>query len=485
MKPRFSLSTKVLLLSLGNLLLLAAVVLVFARVEFDFRFDSLLVGPARDRVVSIARQAALDLEETRADGRDELLARYSKTFGVTFYLFASPLEQLAGPRVELPEQVVEQLRRPPPRRAGPPPARKKEDREDEPPPPPEGRRPPLGPEREAPVWEISTANPSMYWVGAGIPLHTPGEDGQRPGMLLMSSASFVGTPLFFDYKPWLWLGAAAVGVFVLCWLPFIRGLTRSVGELSRVTEQIAEGHFEHHLPEARRDEVGLLAGGINRMAARLSGFVNGQKRFLGDIAHELCAPIARIQFALGILEHKTEPGAVDDLQEEVRQMSSLVGELLSFSKIGMQANLKPLVAVDVAEVARQAVAREGALVRVSVEPGLRAMADAESLVRSIANLVRNAVRYAGDAGPIELTARRDGDAVSIAVADCGPGLQEDEVDRVFTPFYRVETSRNRASGGVGLGLAIVRSCVETCQGTVRCRNRVPAGLEVEIRLKSA
>ena len=89
---------------------------------------------------------------------------------------------------------------------------------------------------------------------------------------------------------------------------------------------------------------------------------------------------------------------MDDLQEEVRQMSSLVGELLSFSK---------------------------------------------------------------------------------------SGLPEEEVERVFTPFYRVETSRNRALGGVGLGLAIVRNCVDACRGTVRCRNRVPAGLEVEIRLKAA
>jgi two-component system sensor histidine kinase CpxA len=302
----------------------------------------------------------------------------------------------------------------------------------------------------------------------------------------MSSASFVGTPLFFDYKPWLVLGVATIAVFIVCWLPFIRGLTRSVGELSRVTEQIAEGQFEHQLPETRRDEVGLLAGGINRMAARLSGFVKGQKRFLGDIAHELSAPIARIQFALGILEHKTEPGTLDDLQEEVRQMSTLVGELLSFSKIGMQAREKPLAAVDVAAVVSRAVAQEGAKVEVSVEPGLLAMADAEALVRSIGNLVRNAVRYAGEAGPIGLTARRDGDAVSIAVTDCGPGLPEDDVDRgVFTPFYRVETSRNRALGGVGLGLAIVRSCVEACQGTVRCRNRVEGGLEVEIRLREA
>jgi two-component system sensor histidine kinase CpxA len=274
-------------------------------------------------------------------------------------------------------------------------------------------------------------------------------------------------------------------VFVLCWLPFIRGLTRAVTQMSKVTEQIAEGRFDHQLPEDRADELGALAAGINRMASRLSGFVYGQKRFLGDIAHELCAPIARIQFALGILEHRTEPGTVDDLQDEVRQMSSLVAELLSFSKAGMQQNARALVGVNVAQIVSQAVARENAEVEVAVEDGLMAMADPESLSRAIANLLRNAMRYAGQAGPVVVTARRDAGEIAITVADHGPGLPEEEVDRVFTPFYRVETSRNRASGGVGLGLSIVNNCVEACKGTVRCRNRVPRGLEVEIRLHSS
>jgi len=113
------------------------------------------------------------------------------------------------------------------------------------------------------------------------------------------------------------------------------------------------------------------------------------------------------------------------------------------------------------------------------------MADPESLSRAVANLLRNAFRYAGDAGPVALTAHRDGREVSITVADHGPGLPAEEVDRVFTPFYRVESSRSRDSGGVGLGLAIVKNCVEACKGTVRCRNRLPAGLEVEIRLEAA
>jgi two-component system sensor histidine kinase CpxA len=482
MKRRTTLSTKIFLLAFVNLALLVLVFVVFARFQLHMEFNSFAFG-AKDRLVSMARQLTLDLEDTEAQDRNELMRRYKRAYQVDFYLFEMPPNEIAGPPIELPPAVMEELRKPPPRRVGPPLPREEEEETQRGPGPPPAPPPARGVDSGPPLFEVATTNPSAYWVGARIPLRAAGVDGQQPGVVLMRSSSFMGTPLFFDYKPWLVISGVLAGVFVLCWLPFIRGLTRAVARMSKATEQIAQGRFEDHLPEDRSDELGALAAGINRMAFRLSGFVNGQKRFLGDIAHELCAPIARIQFALGILEHRTDPGTVDDLQEEVRQMSGLVSELLSFSKAGLQTNTRPLVSVDIPAIVRDAVAREGAAVELVLEDGLMAMADPESLSRAIANLVRNAVRYAGDAGPIEVVARNDGGEVAITVADRGPGIPEEEVERVFAPFYRVETSRNRESGGVGLGLSIVKTCIDACGGTVRCRNRMPTGLEVEIRLQ--
>ena len=200
MKPRFPLSTKIFLLASGNFLLLALVVLAFARFEFDLKFDSLLVGPAKDRVVSIARQIALDLEETPPASRDELLQRYSTTYGVTFYLFEGNGRQAAGPRIEVPPAVREELLRPPPRADAPPPPgpgrrdpKKREKRS--------GRRPAArqpatteptttaatrgrrtrartqtGSRPRAPAAVIRSLHrhPARYSVGAGIPLHSPG-----------------------------------------------------------------------------------------------------------------------------------------------------------------------------------------------------------------------------------------------------------------------------------------------------------------------
>ena len=227
------------------------------------------------------------------------------------------------------------------------------------------------------------------------------------------------------------------------------------------------------------------------MADRLSGFVTGQKRFLGDIAHELSAPISRLQFALGILDQRASDDqreTVEDLQEEIRHMSVLVGELLSFSKAGLDAGGAALKPTLLEPLARQAAARETsgpAQVAVDIPAGLAALAEPNLLLRALSNLVRNAVRYAGTAGPITITAKRREASVLLTVSDCGPGLPPEELDRVFTPFYRLDASRNRDTGGAGLGLAIVKSCIESSGGTVICRNRQPHGLTVEISLKPA
>jgi two-component system sensor histidine kinase CpxA len=207
------------------------------------------------------------------------------------------------------------------------------------------------------------------------------------------------------------------------------------------------------------------------MAERLEGFVKHQKRFLGDIAHELCAPIARIQFALGILEQRAdEPqqAPVAILRDEIQEMTALVNELLMFSKAGMQPGETSLRSMEVATVVQRAVSHQvpgSGTIHVATAPALAVVAHEPYLLRAISNLLRNALRYAGEDGPISITARRDGAQVLLTVADCGSGLPEESLNEVFAPFYRPESARSRDTGGAGLGLAIVKSCIEACRGT--------------------
>ena len=124
-------------------------------------------------------------------------------------------------------------------------------------------------------------------------------------------------------------------------------------------------------------------------------------------------------------------------------------------------------------------------VEIEVPESLTARAEPELLARAVANLMRNALRYAGQAGPVRISAQPHGEQIILTVSDQGPGVPEAELERIFEPFYRPDTARTREAGGTGLGLAIVRTCVEACQGTVSAQNRQPAGLEVAIRLPAA
>jgi two-component system sensor histidine kinase CpxA len=260
--------------------------------------------------------------------------------------------------------------------------------------------------------------------------------------------------------------------------------------LTAATERIADGRFDTRVPAGRRDELGKLGESVNRMAARLDTHMTGQKRFLGDVAHELCSPLARLQMATGILADRA-PAAlhetVADVRDEVQQMSTLVNELLAFTKAGLQPRDVALARLELMPLVRDMLDREAATERVTLDlqGDLHGLADVELLSRALANLVRNAVRYAGDAAAITVSARRAGDRVIIAVDDDGPGVPAEALDRLGEPFFRPEAARTRELGGVGLGLAIVRSSIAACGGEVHFANRTPRGFRAELRFAAA
>jgi two-component system sensor histidine kinase CpxA len=224
------------------------------------------------------------------------------------------------------------------------------------------------------------------------------------------------------------------------------------------------------------------------MATRLSALVKGQKRFLGDVAHELGSPLARIQFGLGALEQRVQGSGkkrVQGVMEDVDHLSKLVNELLAFSRADIKSSTVKLKSVALLPIAQTAVQRERTSpvdIILDIPADLKVRASAELMTRALANLVRNAVKYAAQDGPIRIAAVEHGDKVKIDVRDNGPGVPENQIDQLFEPFFRPEASRNRDSGGVGLGLAIVKTCVETCQGTVSAANLHPRGFAVTILL---
>jgi two-component system sensor histidine kinase CpxA len=299
-----------------------------------------------------------------------------------------------------------------------------------------------------------------------------------------------GGGLFLDYRPWLVVAAGVFLLSVLFWIPLVRGITRSLSQMTETTAHIAEGRFDVRTTIRRSDELGRLSAAINQMTGRLSDLVNGQRRFLGDIAHELCSPLARIQMALGVLEQRLadpQKSLLTDLSEEVEEMSVLVNELLAFTQASLGSKQVRLQRINLLELVQKAAQREAgarAAVLVDIPERLEVQADANLLGRAVANLIRNALRYAGNSSPPGIQAYPEKHEVILRIYDEGPGVPAIELNRLFEPFYRPDQARSRETGGIGLGLAIVKSCVEACHGSVTAMNRKPAGFEVRIRLKA-
>jgi two-component system sensor histidine kinase CpxA len=288
----------------------------------------------------------------------------------------------------------------------------------------------------------------------------------------------------------LLFASTLLGMSALLWWPFIWRITRTVRNLSEATQKMSQGRLDTRVEEARRDELGDLAAAINSMAQRLETVLDGQRQFLADVAHEVISPIARMQIGLGILEGRlaqADGHTLDDVREDLDQMANMLNELLMFSRSAGQKEAAATVSVALRELVEKVVAAESDTMDVTVEIAaeIRVAARPGMLARALANLVRNAQKYGRSSGiPTEITATATAERTRLWVRDRGPGVPDAALARLGEPFYRPELARSRATGGFGLGLAIVRRCVEDCDGQVVFSNREGGGFQAEITLNS-
>lgn len=493
MRIRLPLYGKILGWFFLNLVVVAAVCVLLFDAQFHFNLDWLLMTGARERLEATRDLIVGELETTAPDEWGDVLARYSEAHHVRLALFDEEGGQLVGEPLELPDEVRGRILAWPsfgrPRR----PADERAEPAETPASPSSGAA--AAPRRGGPRLPLRalmrTSSPTRYWWMASARLDNTLAGGPLRVVLIFESRSISAGGLILDAKPWMALGLGVVLFSLLFWLPLVRGITRTIGRMKQATGQIAAGRFDVRLDQRRGDELGALAESINQMAERLDGMVSTQKRFLGDIAHELCAPLARLQMALGILEQRageSQGTYVRAANEKAAQIAGLVSELMSFSKATFSASSAPLGPVELGAVVEAALRQEhldAAAVNVSVPENLYVDGIHDLLVRAVANLLRNAQQHAEAAGPVRVEARREGETATLSVIDAGPGVPESELPKIFDAFYRVDPSRPRATGGTGLGLAIVKSCVDSCAGTVSARNVAGGGLEMRIQLHAA
>jgi two-component system sensor histidine kinase CpxA len=244
--------------------------------------------------------------------------------------------------------------------------------------------------------------------------------------------------------------------------------------------------------------LGDLGRTFDRMADRIQTLVDAEHRLLLDISHELRSPLARLRVAVELARSgENREQHLDRIDREAERLNSLVGGLLQVTRAEGEPDslrrepvrLDRLLEELVTESALEARAH-GSEVRLMGAQSVTIQGDAELLRRAIENVIRNAIRHAPEGTAVEASLEplpsrdRQGAGAgraTLRIRDYGPGVPEQELPRIFDAFYRVETDRDRASGGAGLGLSIARRAVELHKGTIRARNAQP-GLLVEIDL---
>jgi len=280
------------------------------------------------------------------------------------------------------------------------------------------------------------------------------------------------------------------GVLLCYWLAL--HLTSPVRALQKAVERFGAGDLSARVGSTRRDELGQLARTFDRMANRIETLVGAERRLLLDISHELRSPLARLGVAVELARSGENLEAhLNRIQKESDRLNTLVGELLQVTRAEGDPNslrrdpirLDELVAQLVEDAQIEASAHGCELEYARGEP-VTVQGDPELLRRAVENVLRNAIRYSPPREPVEVTLARQNGRVVVDVRDRGPGVPEESLARIFDAFYRVDSDRNRVSGGIGLGLSIARRAIQLHKGTIRARNARP-GLEVEMDLPVA
>lgn len=283
-------------------------------------------------------------------------------------------------------------------------------------------------------------------------------------------------------------------VLALVSAPLVRSIVRPIEKITKAARKVGEGELDARTGVTRRDEVGVLAAAFDDMAARLERMVSGEKELRANVSHELRTPLARVRVALEIAEEGDDPATIQKhlrgIRGDIIELEELVDQVLITARLDL-ANDDELglrrVDTDIADVAHACAERfrevhEEHPLEVSALP-VSARVDAKLVKRVIDNLLENSAKYAApEEGPISLDVEKHGGAVRVTVADRGIGVAEDELGRLFEPFFRADSVRSQNTKGVGLGLSFCRRVIEAHGGEISARRRDGGGLEVTFEI---
>jgi two-component system OmpR family sensor kinase len=284
------------------------------------------------------------------------------------------------------------------------------------------------------------------------------------------------------WGPWWMLGIVAFAVAVGAY-PIVRRLTKRLEAVRQGVERWGEGDLAVRVREDGNDEIAFLAKRFNHAAERVETLLKTHKSLLANASHELRSPLARIRMGLELMTPEPDSASRREIMRNLAELDQLIDEILLSSRLeARETDIGTFEPVDLTGLAAEECARAGAELKTAAGASpIVVQGVAKLLRRAVRNLLENARRYSD--GPVTLELARDaGDAV-VRVCDQGPGVPLSERERIFEPFYRLPGASER-DGGVGLGLALVRSIVGRHHGTVHCEDSPGGGACFVVRLRA-
>jgi signal transduction histidine kinase len=256
----------------------------------------------------------------------------------------------------------------------------------------------------------------------------------------------------------------------------LRRLLGPLRSLGAGVERLSEGQLDVVVPKRTRDEFGVLTDAFNKMVRRVRDMVGARDQLLLDVSHELRSPLTRMKVALELLP-QTE--GTRRMAADVGEMEVMISELLELERLrdggGIRTERMDLMAI-LRDVVRGLEDRPPGVRVVSPASAILLEVDPDKVRVVLRNLLENALKYSlPDSRPVEVSAARDGATVVVRVTDDGPGIPKDDLPRLFEPFFRVDRSRSKKTGGYGLGLSICKRIMEAHGGGIAVEHNPKRG----------
>ena len=373
-----------------------------------------------------------------------------------------------------------------------------DDESNEPALPPQGWR--------VPFWIFDTENHMLAGSSHPVPRHATRKaitlDGQTIGWIVgmpsekLTRSADINFAKQQNRTSWMLIALSTLLAAVTTLL-VSRSLLSRVKRLVTGTHQLAAGDFSARVPITSKDELGILANDFNQLANTLEKNERMRRAFIADVSHELRTPLAVLQGELEALEdgvRQLTPTSLHSLQAEVRSLTKLVNDLhqLSLSDLGAltykKSDLNLIALLEQAIAAYHSrFSHKGLAIETELPQSAVVFGDPDRLSQLFHNLLENSLRYTdatsdNTQGRLHISVTLTKQSILLHWQDSAPGVTDEQLSQIFERFYRTEVSRNRASGGSGLGLSICWNIVDAHGGEISASHSALGGLEIKLLL---